>query len=339
VSGVGYRLFQSHWLTTVENEMAVDAYGSGSLPLSSPEFQNVDVTVPQHEAEAPESLTGPELPSLTLVVVERPDEVADVPPDAPPSMPSYDRGMNVTPALLPLSPPPRLLLRGHELDPLIIFPPEGRRSYDDRTYPWRCVCSVASGSRGGCGVLIGPRHVLTASHVIDWQANVASVSLVQGGALLGAAGATHFMAYEKISDVTYNNADDDYAVIILNARLGDSFGMFGCKTYDSDWDNETANWMNIAYAPDFTSSTPVFQTGFFLDEDDFDLGGGRMLISKTVDFVKGMSGSVVFGLWSDGPYAVGVASAGSSSVFGNYNAVAAGSNLTRLVNKARADFP
>jgi hypothetical protein len=97
--------------------------------------------------------------------------------------------------------------------------------------------------------------------------------------------------------------------------------------------------MNIAYAPDFTSSTPVFQTGFFLDEDDFDLGGGRMLISKTVDFVKGMSGSVVFGLWSDGPYAVGVASAGSSSVFGNYNAVAAGSNLTRLVNKARADFP
>lgn len=80
--------------------------------------------------------------------------------------------------------------------------------------------------------------------------------------------------------------------------------------------------------------------GFFLDEDDFDLGGGRMLITKTGDFLKGMSGSPVLGFGSEGPFVVGVASAGANGgVFGNYNAIAGGNNLTRLVNKARADFP
>jgi hypothetical protein len=60
--------------------------------------------------------------------------------------------------------------------------------------------------------------------------------------------------------------------------------------------------------------------------------------SLTVDFVKGMSGSPVFGFWNNGPFVVGVASAGASGL-GNYNAIAGGNNLTRLVNKARADFP
>ncbi len=308
------------------------------LPLSPPELESTELQVPSHEAQAPESLAEYELPRFTLVAVEKPDEtVSGPPPDVPPSMPSYSHEMSAAPSQLPLSPPARVLFRGHELEPLNIFRPDGRRTYDDRTFPWRCVCRVVSGSRGGCGALIGPRHVLTASHVIDWQALTVSVSLVQGGTTLGSAVATHIMAYEKISDVTYTNADDDYAVVILNTRLGDSFGMFGARTYDSGWDNETANWWNVAYAPDISTSTPVFQTGFFLDEDDFDLGGGRMLITKTGDFVKGMSGSPVFGFWNVGPLVVGVASAGGSGL-GNFNAIAGGSNLTRLIAKARADF-
>jgi V8-like Glu-specific endopeptidase len=197
---------------------------------------------------------------------------------------------------------------------------------------------VASGAKGGCGVLIGPRHVLTASHVIDWRASSDFISLVQGGVTLGTASSTHVLSFVQIDDVTYNNADDDYAVIVLATRLGDSFGWFGCKQYDSDWDNETASWWNIAYAPDISSSTPVFQTGFFLDEDDFDLGGGRMLITKTGDFVKGMSGSPVFGFWDGGPFVVGVTSAGGSGL-SNFNAIAGGANLNRLIAKARADFP
>jgi V8-like Glu-specific endopeptidase len=240
--------------------------------------------------------------------------------------------------MMPASPPAHVVFGGHELDPLVIFPPEGRSIYNDRTFPWVCVCRVISGTKGGCGVLIGPRHVLTASHVIDWNASGDTVQFIQGGTQLASAFSTDALAYEFINDVTYTNADDDYAVLVLNSRLGDSFGALGAKTYDSDWDNETTNWMNIAYAPDFSLTTPVFQTGFFLDEDDFDLGGGRMLITKTGDFVKGMSGSPVFGFWSNGPHVVGVTSAGGSGL-GNFNAIAGGSNLTRLINQARSQFP
>ncbi|MFE3021825.1 hypothetical protein [Streptomyces sp. NPDC059256] len=41
------------------------------------------------------------------------------------------------------------------------------------------------------------------------------------------------------------------------------------------------------------------------------------------------------GIWSDGPYVVGVVSAETS----DYNWVAGGSNLTRLVHHARATLP
>ena len=85
------------------------------------------------------------------------------------------------------------------------------------------------------------------------------------------------------------------------------------------------------------SSTAVFQTGFFLDEDDFDLGSGRMLITKTGDFVAGMSGSPVFGFWPPGPFIVGVTSAGATGL-GDYNAIAGGSQLTDLAAQSRSLF-
>ena len=54
-------------------------------------------------------------------------------------------------------------------DPTTIFAPDGRRAYYDTTYPWRCLVRIVT-PRGwsGSGVLIGPRHVLTASHSVDW---------------------------------------------------------------------------------------------------------------------------------------------------------------------------
>lgn len=308
-----------------------------NLPLSPVELRSIELKVPRHEAEAFEFPAEP--PRRIFHTIEKPPAVSPgTTADVLPSMPSYAEEIRATPVMLPISLPARVLFRGHELEPFTIFRPDGRTQYNDRTFPWGCVCKVVSGTKSGCGVLIGPRHVLTASHVIDWRANSDSISIVQGGISLASAFSTDILSYEEIDDVTYNNADDDYAVIMLDTRLGDRFGALGAKEYDSAWDNETANWCNIAYAPDISSDNAVFQTGFFLDEDDFDLGAGRMLITKTGDFVKGMSGSPVFGFWREGPFVVGVTSAGGSGL-GDFNAIAGGSNLPRLISKARADFP
>ncbi|MFI8892410.1 trypsin-like serine peptidase [Streptomyces paradoxus] len=313
---------------------------SNRPPLSAAEIRTSPLQVPHHDAPDPNGLKPVELPKSTVVAVPTPTAEAQPAPDLMPSMPNQQDGIRVEPNRFEVGEPPQLVFAGQELDPLLVFNPDGRRVYDDRTFPWVLACRVFSGSGSGSGALIGPRHVLTASHVIDWRALTVSVSLVQGSTQLGSAGATHIMAYEHIVDVTYSNADDDYAIVMLDRRLGDGFGFFGCRTYDAGWDNETANWFNIAYEPLIHATAANFQTGFFLDEDDFDLGGGRMLITKTGDFLKGMSGSPVFGFWPEGPFVVGVASAGANGgVFGNYNAIAGGNNLTKLVNKARADFP
>jgi hypothetical protein len=313
---------------------------SNRPPLSAAEIRTSPLHVPQHQVPDPNGLKPVELPKSTVVPVKTPAAGAQPAADLQPSMPDHQDGIRFEPNRFQVGEPPQLVFAGQELEPLLVFNPDGRRVYDDRSFPWVLACNVSSGSGSGSGALIGPRHVLTASHVIDWQALTVSVSLVQGSTQLASAGGTHIMAYEHIVDVTYSNADDDYAVVMLDRRLGDGFGFFGCRTYDSDWDNETANWFNIAYERIIHSTAANFQTGFFLDEDDFDLGGGRMLITKTGDFLKGMSGSPVFGFWNEGPFVVGVASAGANGgLGGNYNAIAGGNNLTRLVNKARADFP
>ena len=134
----------------------------------------------------------------------------------------------------------RLVHRGAEVDPLIIFPPDGRRVYNDPTYPWRCVGRITSnGPPRGSGVLIGPRHVLTASHVINWSNPGCTFRAHQfDNSNLGSSFATSIWHYEKLSDVDSENVEEDYVVIVLNSKLGDQLGFLGAKEYDDDWDGD-----------------------------------------------------------------------------------------------------
>jgi V8-like Glu-specific endopeptidase len=75
----------------------------------------------------------------------------------------------------PLSAPrlsrPRLQHRGVPVDPLVVWGADDRRIYNDTRYPWGCVCRILTNGGRGSGVLVGPRHVLTASHVVNWGAS------------------------------------------------------------------------------------------------------------------------------------------------------------------------
>ena len=51
-----------------------------------------------------------------------------------------------------------------------IFGGDNRRIFRDTTYPWSTVGLVETNRGSGSGVMIGPRHLLTVSHVIDWTA-------------------------------------------------------------------------------------------------------------------------------------------------------------------------
>jgi len=63
---------------------------------------------------------------------------------------------------------PRLRVGNLPVDPLFIYPPDNRYAFTDTTYPWRACGRVITPTGQGSGTIIGPRHILTASHVIDW---------------------------------------------------------------------------------------------------------------------------------------------------------------------------
>jgi V8-like Glu-specific endopeptidase len=226
--------------------------------------------------------------------------------------------------------------RGKRLEPISIQGKDDRRVYQDTRYPWVCVCRITSGNNVGSGVLIGPRHVLTASHVIDWNAGWAVVELHRFDAsFVSGSCCSRLTAFTHIGDVEYSTVDEDYAVLTLFERLGDRFGWMGSRTYDSAWDDEPW-WRTIGYPGDIAKGIrPVYERDFDLDEEALDYGPARAMTCGA-DLMKGHSGGPIFAFWPDGkPYVVAVVSAGG----GDDNYCAGGSWLPELVRKAREADP
>jgi V8-like Glu-specific endopeptidase len=243
-------------------------------------------------------------------------------------------------------PKKKLWHRGIEVDPLFIWDSDDRRMYNDTNYPWGCVCRIVTAAGTGSGVIVGPRHVLTASHVVDWNTNGAgTVEVHRAGPAVSAISAiTRVWAFTKLSppDIGWSEVDEDYAVLVTADRIGDRFGTFGVRTYDSGWDDD-AFWWNIGYPRDAPVGNPgmfpIFQQDKALDEDEWDFGGGRAM-TTTADTAKGQSGSPLFGFWDGKPYVVAVVSAqGTYFLSGDENWCSGGNDMTRLVNHAIANDP
>jgi V8-like Glu-specific endopeptidase len=186
-----------------------------------------------------------------------------------------------------------------ELDPLLVFPPDRRFVYFDQNYPWRCVGRIVVPGGIGSGVLVGPRHVLTASHVMNWSALAAQFTANQfDSSNMDSSSATFVWHYDKISDVNSDTVEQDYVVLVRGTPLGETLGWLGAREYDDDWDDEPY-WSSIGYASDMGGmDRPVFQDEIVMEEED---GGDMMVMTTTTgDFVSMQSGSPVFGWWPRG---------------------------------------
>jgi hypothetical protein len=249
------------------------------------------------------------------------------------------------------------------VDPLFVYPPDGRSVFKDTTYPWRACGRVTTNAGQGAGALVGPRHLLTASHAIGWTASDAGWLVFQpdyyDGDVFPPSFSEVVYAYEKLTKVggEYDVAED-YVVCVLKDRLGDQLSWFGTAPYDDGWDGGTY-WSHVGYPGDVGGGTqPAWETWFsianswqpgFLEE------GSGLDIETFASLTKGDSGGPVFGWWPDGgpygdsnagPYIVAVVSAQGTQepvitdlMARTGNWLAGGNELVSLVKQALSDYP
>jgi V8-like Glu-specific endopeptidase len=223
-----------------------------------------------------------------------------------------------------------------------IFGADQRRVYNSTAYPWRCVGRVESPLGVASGVMIGPRHLLTCAHIIDWRPNNITGWIkftpmyYNGSAPYGSAyGIKTYYKY-KVKGPTIDSTEIqyDYVVVVLDRYIGNSTGWMGAKSYSDDWDGQTY-WTHAGYPGDLTGTQrPTYQTDIALDGDFWSADDNQSMSHKG-DVWPGQSGGPFWSYWNGSPYAVAVQSAHNPS----NNFASGGSDLVDLVKQARNAYP
>ncbi len=237
-------------------------------------------------------------------------------------------------------------------EPGTIFAPDTRFVFSDTSFPW-CTCGrVQTASGSGSGVMIGPRHMMTASHVINWGPNntagwVRFTPLqFDTSAPFGVAWVTRIYWWQQVNGgdgVSSNEAAFDYVVCVLDRRLGETTGWMGSRGYSSSW-NGGAYWAHVGYPGDLGSSTrPTFHGDGVIDSTVSESSGGRtsLRMMHRNDYWFGQSGGPAFGWWANEPWprVVGIYSAVNWGGPGGDNANGGGNPLPELINHARTVEP
>lgn len=240
-----------------------------------------------------------------------------------------------------------------------VFGNDDRAVYYPSGYPWQCVGKILvyndakaiAPAWWGSGVLIGPRLVLTAGHVVPWDASSWMMrffpAYYDGASILG-IGADSYVSDARGFDVSYYSQlpdAHDMAILRLYDPLGDSVGYFGSKLYSESW-NGQPYWNLTGYpAAIANAERPSYQLGISVTEAD--ASGDALDVEHQGDLTGGDSGGPFWATWPDGfPYVVGTASGGkiitkhsTGQIVKDTNDVAGGNALNDLINWGRTNWP
>ena len=231
--------------------------------------------------------------------------------------------------------------------PTTVFAPDERRIFQDTSYPWGTVGLVQTPHGTGSGVMIGPRHMLTVSHVIDWNVQPPfaanwvkfTPSYFDGNEPFGHAFSTNIYWFNKDdgnNSINQTEEQYDYVVLVLDSRIGELTGWMGARGYTDSWDGLNV-WSHMGYPGDLNNGQrPSWQSPFTLDGDSNESDDHEAIL-HTADVFPGQSGGPMFAWWDNevGPRAV----ATQSWQNGSTNGASGGADLDELVIRARTDFP
>ncbi len=222
-----------------------------------------------------------------------------------------------------------------------IFGADNRRLFLDSSYPWGTVGKVSTALGSGSGVMVGPRHLLTVSHIVQWNSNSTgwisfTPASFDGAAPFGTAWGTRVYYRVKVTGPTINRNEGqhDYVVVVLDRRIGDICGWMGTKSWTDSWDNDPY-WAHVGYPGDLNSGNrPSFQNSIPMDGSFWDAERHTRIFHRG-DVFPGQSGGPYFAWWSNGPHAVAVQSGQAS----DENSASGGSEMVDLVIRARNEYP
>jgi V8-like Glu-specific endopeptidase len=236
-------------------------------------------------------------------------------------------------------------LRGKDIhQATTIFSPDDRYTFSDTAYPWSTIGRVDTAGGYASGVMIGPRHLLTVSHVMQWGSGNSAgwvrfrPSYFDGNAPFGEAYATRWYAYKKVVGPGINRSEgrQDYVVLVLDRRLGDITGWMGSRTYSDSWDGGSY-WRHIGYPGDIAAGQrPSYERDISLDGSFWDSQSHQRIWHRG-DVWPGQSGGPFFAWWSgeNFPRVVAVQSGQNPSE----NSASGGSRMVDLIIRARNENP
>ncbi len=232
-------------------------------------------------------------------------------------------------------------------EPTTVFRPDERKVFHDTAFPWCAVGRVETPAGVCSGVMVGPRHMLTCSHGINWLNNGTAgyvkftPAYFDAGTVppFGFAYAITIYSLQKVdaSDgIDRSEGQYDYVVVVLGSRLGDLTGWMGVQSWSDSWDKKPY-WWHIGYPGDLTSTErPTFQKGIALDGSFWDREVHTRIWHKG-DVWPGQSGGPYFAWWKGelAPRVVAVQSGQNSGE----NSASGGADMVELVIKAQRAHP
>ncbi len=248
-------------------------------------------------------------------------------------------------------------INGKKVQPHYIFGNDVRQPFMPTGYPWHCIGKVIAWSNPysfvpswtGTGVLVGRNVVLTASHLVPWDANPAMMQFVpayfNGFSTLGADVASFVDATSAYYTDEINSPRPalDFAVLRLSDPLGDQLGWLGTKTYDDSW-NDGNFWTLVGYPGDVAGAEQPSQQGGISFHDDDEDSDAMELETQNGNSSHGDSGGPYFAFWDDGPYVVGTDVGAEEEFFffpfttENNNVAAGGAAMVDLVRWAQNNW-
>ena len=215
-------------------------------------------------------------------------------------------------------------------------------------YPGSAIGRVDVPGGWGSGVLVGPRHLLTAAHIIPWGTSdrgvptTGWVRFVPGAfdasEPFGSASAVAAYCLEPTYPPSIDAVEErvDFAVCVLDQPIGLRTGWMGVQVYRDEWDH-LPRWSYVGYrGPHATSTRPTHQTGLALDGRADQPDTHRAML-HCGDVHPGQSGGPFFGWWAgeDCPRVVAVQSWGLPGQAG----ASGGGHLVDMVVRARQEHP